>query len=135
MLPGEKKVTLRLEHIKCSKPSCQKCPHGPYWYAYWHEGKRLKKKYLGKQLPEQPWRPEQSDVGQPVPLTEEEKDWLTIGVMVRTSFTATRKVYRCLVVQLNKKIKEATNLVDRGDAMDYRSKVRGAFRRLFPNRR
>jgi hypothetical protein len=25
---------------------------GPYFYAYWREGKKVKKKYLGKHLPE-----------------------------------------------------------------------------------
>ncbi|MDQ4125013.1 MAG: hypothetical protein M3134_05370, partial [Actinomycetota bacterium] len=30
-------VTYRLESVKCGKPGCTKCPHGPYWYAYWRE--------------------------------------------------------------------------------------------------
>jgi hypothetical protein len=36
--------------VKCGK-KCGGCPHGPYWYAYWREGKRLRKRYVGKGLP------------------------------------------------------------------------------------
>ena len=47
--------TYRQEHVKCGKPSCQKCSagagHGPYWYAYWSEGGRTRKQYIGKQKP------------------------------------------------------------------------------------
>ncbi len=35
------------EYIRCGK-NCGKCPHGPYWYAYWRAGGKLKKKYIGK---------------------------------------------------------------------------------------
>jgi len=43
--------TFRCEFVKCGKAGCKKCPHGPYWYAYWREGKRLRKRYVGKSLP------------------------------------------------------------------------------------
>ena len=37
-------VSYRSKNIKCGKESCQKCPHGPYWYAEWTEnGKRRTK--------------------------------------------------------------------------------------------
>jgi len=49
---GEAKVTYRLEHVRCGKPGCTRCPHGPYWYAYWREAGRLKSRYIGKNLPE-----------------------------------------------------------------------------------
>jgi hypothetical protein len=26
--------------------------HGPYWYAYWREGPKVRKKYLGKTRPD-----------------------------------------------------------------------------------
>jgi hypothetical protein len=38
----------RFEWVKCGKPTCKSCPHGPYWYAYWREGKRVRKRYVGK---------------------------------------------------------------------------------------
>ena len=43
-------VTYRLEEVKCGKPGCQSCPHGPYWYAYYREGNRLRSHYIGKHL-------------------------------------------------------------------------------------
>jgi hypothetical protein len=48
-VPG---VTLRHEYVQCGKKGCNRCPHGPYWYAYWRDGKRLRKRYVGKHLPE-----------------------------------------------------------------------------------
>lgn len=49
---GESKVTYRLEHVRCGKRGCTRCPHGPYWYAYWRESGRGKSRYIGKNLPE-----------------------------------------------------------------------------------
>lgn len=49
---AESAVTYRLEHVRCGKRGCTKCPHGPYWYAYWREGGRLRSRYIGKKLPE-----------------------------------------------------------------------------------
>lgn len=46
-------VRVRSQEVRCSKPSCTKCPHGPYWYAYWREGGRAHSRYLGKKLPEE----------------------------------------------------------------------------------
>lgn len=45
------KVTYRLESVRCGKPNCRSCPHGPYWYAYFREGKRLRSRYIGRELP------------------------------------------------------------------------------------
>lgn len=45
------KVTYRLEEVKCGKPGCTKCPHGPYWYAYWREGGRVRSRYVGRRRP------------------------------------------------------------------------------------
>ena len=44
------KATLRLELVLCGKGSCKKL-HGPYWYAYWKERERTRKRYVGKHLP------------------------------------------------------------------------------------
>lgn len=46
------KVTFRQERVRCGRPNCARCPHGPYWYAYWREGGRLRSRYIGKRLPE-----------------------------------------------------------------------------------
>lgn len=48
------KVTYRQEHVRCGKPGCGRCPHGPYWYAYWREGGRVRSRYIGKSLPAEP---------------------------------------------------------------------------------
>ncbi len=47
--------TYRQELVKCGKARCQQCRdgggHGPYWYAYWTEGSRTRKQYIGKRKP------------------------------------------------------------------------------------
>jgi hypothetical protein len=42
-------ATIRQEYVKCGDPDCQNS-HGPYFYAYWKEGKKLTKRYVGKNL-------------------------------------------------------------------------------------
>ncbi|MDQ6864233.1 MAG: hypothetical protein M3044_10450 [Thermoproteota archaeon] len=44
-------ATIRQEHVRCGNLDCQQL-HGPYLYAYWKDGKRLRKKYIGKTLDE-----------------------------------------------------------------------------------
>jgi hypothetical protein len=43
----------RLEKVKCGKKKC-KCSkgdlHGPYWYAYHWNGKKMTSSYIGKNL-------------------------------------------------------------------------------------
>jgi hypothetical protein len=48
------KVTYRQELVRCGRRGCTRCPHGPYWYAYWREGGRLRTRYIGKRLPDVP---------------------------------------------------------------------------------
>ena len=48
------KVTFRQERVRCGRATCTRCPHGPYWYAYWREGGRLRSRYIGKRLPAVP---------------------------------------------------------------------------------
>ncbi len=47
-------VKVRSQLVKCGKANCTRCPHGPYWYAYWSEDGKRRSKYLGKleDLPE-----------------------------------------------------------------------------------
>lgn len=48
-------VVYQLELVRCGKPTC-KCAgpagkkHGPYWYSYQRNNKRVVSKYLGKHL-------------------------------------------------------------------------------------
>jgi hypothetical protein len=50
--PRRGKVTYRQEMVRCGRDTCTRCPHGPYWYAYWREGGRMRSRYIGKNLPE-----------------------------------------------------------------------------------
>ncbi len=44
-------ITFRYETVRCGKENCSRCPHGPYWYAYWKEGGRTRSRYIGRTLP------------------------------------------------------------------------------------
>lgn len=54
VLEPDKDVTvgLRCQAVKCGKRACTRCPHGPYWYAYWTEGGRRRSRYIGRLLEE-----------------------------------------------------------------------------------
>ncbi|MCC5947673.1 MAG: hypothetical protein JJT89_04380 [Nitriliruptoraceae bacterium] len=58
-------LTYRQEEVRCGKPTCRSCPHGPYWYAYWREDGRVRKRYIGRQLPGEPLEQVEPDVGVP----------------------------------------------------------------------
>lgn len=45
-------ITFRYETVRCGKANCTRCPHGPYWYAYWKENGRTRSRYVGRVLPE-----------------------------------------------------------------------------------
>jgi hypothetical protein len=45
---GAPDVKLRQRAVRCGKASCTRCPHGPYWYAYWWENGKRRSRYLGK---------------------------------------------------------------------------------------
>jgi hypothetical protein len=55
-LPSDQHITYQLQYRKCGKPTCSTCKtgmgHGPYWYAYWREGAKLRSGYIGKTQPE-----------------------------------------------------------------------------------
>lgn len=48
----ESKVSLRSQEVRCGKDGCTKCPHGPYWYAYWTENGKRRSRYIGRLLDE-----------------------------------------------------------------------------------
>lgn len=50
---GEPKVSLRHQMVRCGKAGCTKCPHGPYWYAYWTENGQRRSRYVGRLLDEE----------------------------------------------------------------------------------
>ncbi|HEY7417641.1 MAG TPA: DUF6788 family protein [Ktedonobacteraceae bacterium] len=54
-IPSDQHITYQLQYRKCGKASCSTCRngqgHGPYWYAYWREGSRLRSGYIGKTHP------------------------------------------------------------------------------------
>lgn len=50
-------VTYRQQHVRCGKPTCSACPHGPYWYGYWKEEGHTRKQYIGRHLPGEPLDP------------------------------------------------------------------------------
>lgn len=50
---GAPSVSLRSQMVRCGKPGCTKCPHGPYWYAYWTENGRRRSRYVGRLLEEE----------------------------------------------------------------------------------
>jgi len=51
---NEPDVKLRRQMVKCGKQACTRCPHGPYWYAYWSEEGKRRSRYVGKldEIPE-----------------------------------------------------------------------------------
>jgi hypothetical protein len=49
---AEPRVSLRHQMVKCGKSGCTKCPHGPYWYAYWTENGKRRSRYVGRLLDE-----------------------------------------------------------------------------------
>lgn len=53
-VPDHLHITCQQQFRKCSK-TCKTCSqgsgHGPYWYAYWREGTRVRSTYIGKFLP------------------------------------------------------------------------------------
>lgn len=44
-------VTFQQVAVRCSRSYCTRCPHGPYWYAYWRQGGKVRTKYIGVELP------------------------------------------------------------------------------------
>jgi len=51
-IPTDRHITYQFQLRKCGKAACGTCRegkgHGPYWYAYWREGRRLRSAYVGK---------------------------------------------------------------------------------------
>lgn len=56
------KLSYRQEQVRCGKDHCSACPHGPYWYAYWKEDGRTRKRYIGRHLPGEPMEEVEPDL-------------------------------------------------------------------------
>ena len=42
-------ITYQLRPVLCGRAACKK-QHGPYWYAYWTAGGRVRSAYIGKKF-------------------------------------------------------------------------------------
>lgn len=121
------KFTIREEMVKCGRPGCKSCPHGPYRYKYWREGGKLRKKYLGKpedqELFDEEGEPKQSALSAQDALSDRE----ILGVPTDASFTECRKKFR-----------EWTKLLGKDKSLhaieQYRTK-KAAYNRIRGNRR
>lgn len=47
-VPDGVSVNVYTMKVPCGDDSCTSCPHGPYRYAKWRDGKTVRSKYLGK---------------------------------------------------------------------------------------
>jgi hypothetical protein len=52
MVAADPQVTVRSQFVRCGKTGCTRCPHGPYWYAYWREDGKRRSRYVGRLLKE-----------------------------------------------------------------------------------
>jgi len=43
-------VTFLKMLVPCGRVNCRKCPHGPYWYARYWIGSKMRERYVGKSL-------------------------------------------------------------------------------------
>jgi hypothetical protein len=64
-VPEGAKVTYRREEVRCGKANCTRCPHGPYWYAYWREDGKLRSRYLGSAKAGAPAEAPAADTAEP----------------------------------------------------------------------
>ena len=63
--------------------------HGPYWYAYWRDGKRLRSLYVGRH------RPGAGELETP-PRAPLAGDYARLGLSVDASWDDVRRAYRRL---------------------------------------
>lgn len=49
----EPSISMRRQMVRCGKRGCTRCPHGPYWYAYWTEDGKRRSRYVGRLLDEE----------------------------------------------------------------------------------
>ena len=74
---GARRSSVRMKWIRCGKATCVRCPHGPYVYRVWREGKRVRSEYLGRAVA---FREERSRVERDSPPAEHPH---VVGAVVR----------------------------------------------------
>ena len=83
-LPGDQHVSYQFQYRKCGKATCSTCRngrgHGPYWYAYWNDGSRLRSGYIGKMRPEILRAPVAPIVIEEAPLSDGEEPPLALAL-------------------------------------------------------
>ncbi len=51
-VPSDRHITYQKQYRTCGKATCTPCrtgrKHGPYLYAYWREGAKMRSAYIGK---------------------------------------------------------------------------------------
>ncbi|HEY9385823.1 MAG TPA: hypothetical protein VIP70_02195 [Nitrososphaeraceae archaeon] len=88
-----KNATIRKEYVNCKKPNCYRgAAHGPYYYAYWKEGKKIKKKYIGQYHYE----------GQLQQVQERQQDTITDSAASNTNKITDKKRKKKIVAPVNK---------------------------------
>jgi len=61
------RYSYQCEWVRCGKRNCRSCPHGPYWYGYWSEKGKTRKRYFGRNDPREPERmPPEEPAEEPV---------------------------------------------------------------------
>lgn len=127
-------VWYRQERRSCGK-KCGKCPHGPFWYAYWRTQGRLKSKYIGKELPPDVEALMKEQFPVETPMTEEEKAYLALGGMQGMTFSAMRKLYRGNMVKLTALWNQEQENCRKAELLEEIADLRRAWKLLFPGRR
>jgi hypothetical protein len=85
-IPNDQHITYQLQYRKCGKVSCRTCRegqgHGPYWYAYWREGSKLRSGYVGKVHPNQRQLPTCPSENEVVAAEHPQKEYVAAPVLI-----------------------------------------------------
>jgi len=82
--------TLRDELVRCGRKGCRSCPHGPYRYAYWREGGRTRKKYIGKIV-----KPSSKQLDEVMPRFDLDDDLANLAICNLVAKIALRNFVSC----------------------------------------
>lgn len=101
------KESLRCEWVKCGKAGCRSCPHGPYWYSYWSEGGKTRKRYHGKGDPRAKGKDKTAPPPKPDPLDDvffasrinSDLCYQILGMNYGCPWEEVKKRYRALIME------------------------------------
>lgn len=90
-------LTYRLQYVNCGKRRCKTCggrsyAHGPYWYAFQHQGGRVRSFYVGKERPAV--FGEQWQEPRPVKAKPATDPWSVLGVERGATPEQLKRAYR-----------------------------------------